>query len=65
MSVQGKYCNWAKAANFESKLPGDIKKCKVATEKVTQTLDRDLREKKLMEWIIPYTDKVFCQAAVE
>ena len=49
MSGQGKYRNWAKAANFESKLPGDIKKCKVATEKVTQTLDRDLREKKLME----------------
>jgi hypothetical protein len=25
-SVQGKYRNWAKGANFMSKLPGDIKK---------------------------------------
>ena len=65
MSIQGKYRNWAKGANFESKLPGDVKKRKVAAEEVTRTLDHDLREKKLTERILPYTDKAFRQAAIE
>ena len=30
-----------------------------------RTLDRDLREKKFSEQVIPYSDKVFCRAAVE
>jgi hypothetical protein len=65
ISVQGKYRNWAKGANFESKLPGDVRKRKAAAEEVTRTLDRDLREKKLTERVLPYTDKLFRQAATE
>jgi hypothetical protein len=64
-SVQGKYCNWAKGANFVSKLPGDIKKQKAAVEEATRTLDCDLREKKLSERVIPYSDKLFHRAAIE
>ena len=52
-------------AKFESKLPGDIKKRKEATEKAERTLDRDLKEKKLTERVLPYTDKLFRQAAIE
>lgn len=63
--VQGKYRNWAKGANFLSKLPGDIKKRKAAAEEVTRTLDHDLREKKLSERVIPYSDKLFRRAAIE
>jgi hypothetical protein len=48
-----------------SKLPGDIKKQKAAMEEATYTLDHDLREKKLSERVIPYSDKLFCQIAVE
>ena len=48
-----------------SKLPGDIKKRKEAAEEVTRTLDRDLREKKTSERVVPYTDKLFRQAAIE
>jgi len=50
---------------FESRLPGDIKKQKAAEEQVTRTLDRDLREKKPSEHVVKYTDKLFCQAAIE
>lgn len=32
---------------------------------MTRTLDRDLREKKLKERVVPYTDKAFRQAAIE
>jgi hypothetical protein len=46
-------------------LPGDIKKRKAMTEHATRTLDRDLKEKKLKERVIPYTDKAFSQAAIE
>lgn len=65
MSHVGKYHNWAKGANFVSKLPGDIKKQKAAVEEATRTLDRDLREKKLSEQVIPYSDKLFHRAAIE
>jgi hypothetical protein len=50
---------------YESKLPGDIKKRKVAAELVTRTLDHDLQEKKLTERVVPYTNKTFHQAAIE
>ncbi|KAF8227910.1 hypothetical protein L208DRAFT_1130710, partial [Tricholoma matsutake] len=65
VSHVGKYHNWAKGANFVSKLPGDIKKQKAAVEEATRTLDRDLREKKLSEQVIPYSDKLFRRAAIE
>jgi hypothetical protein len=63
-SVQGKYHNWAKGANFVSKLPGDIKKQKAAVEEATCMLDHDLREK-LSERVIPYSDKLFRRAVIE
>jgi hypothetical protein len=50
---------------YESKLPGDIKKRKAAAELVTRTLDRDLREKKVIERVVPYSDKTFRRAAIE
>lgn len=34
-------------------------------EKATRTLDRDLREKKLNERVVKYTEKVFRKAAIE
>ncbi|KAF8240759.1 hypothetical protein L208DRAFT_1073951, partial [Tricholoma matsutake] len=61
----GKYRKWAQDANYESRLPGDIKKRKAVAEHATQTLDCDLREKKFKERVVPYTNKIFCQAAIE
>ena len=62
---QGKYRKWAEDANYESRLPGDIKKRKAAVEHATRTLDRDLKEKKLKERVVPYSDKMFNRAAIE
>lgn len=67
---QGKYRKWAKAAGFQSKLPGDVKKRKAAAELQTRTLDRYLgEEKKTAEPVERYTDKDFdkdfLQAAIE
>jgi hypothetical protein len=64
-SVQGKYRNWAKTANFVSKLPGDVKKRKAAAEDATRTLDGDLVEKKLSDRVVHYSHKLFRQVAVE
>lgn len=64
-SLQRKYRKWAQKSNFESKLPGDVQKRKAAAEIVTRTLDRDLREKKVTERVVPYSDKSFHQAAIE
>jgi hypothetical protein len=63
--LKGIYRKWAQGAKYESKLPGDIKKRKAATELVTRTLDRDLREKKVKERVIPYSDTIFLQDALE
>jgi uncharacterized protein with PIN domain len=63
--MQGKYRKWAQNNKFESKLPGDIQKRKAAAEVVMRTLDCDLREKKVMERVILYSDKSFHQAAIE
>jgi hypothetical protein len=61
------YCHWAKSASFTSKLPGDIKKCKSATEEAVCTLDHNLKEKKIAdsEQVVPYLDKALHQAATE
>jgi hypothetical protein len=48
-----------------SKLLKDFKKRKEAMEEVDCTLDCNLQEKKLLEWVVPYSDKLFHQAAVE
>jgi hypothetical protein len=50
---------------FESKLPGDVADQKEAIQKSQQTIDSHLREKKLSEQVIPYSDKLFKQAAIE
>jgi hypothetical protein len=59
------YRKWAKNEKFESKLPGDIKKRKAAAEQVVRTLDQDLREKKIKDRVLPYSDKLFRQTAIE
>jgi hypothetical protein len=46
-------------------LPGDVWSWKEAAEEVTRTLDHDLVEKKMTERIVPYSDKLFRQAAIE
>ncbi|KAG6863597.1 hypothetical protein C0993_010921, partial [Termitomyces sp. T159_Od127] len=53
----GKYQKWAKENKFKSKLPDDVKKWKVDAEHVIQTLDNDLKEKKLKECAVKYTHK--------
>jgi hypothetical protein len=51
--------------NFESKLPGDVLKCKAVVEQVIRALDHDLREKKPLEQIVKYSDNTFYQAVIE
>jgi hypothetical protein len=59
-----RYHRWAKEANFESKLPGDVRKRKDALAEIGRTLDGDLREN-VKEIIIPYSVKLFRRKAVE
>jgi len=56
---------WAKGANFESKLPGDITACKKKAEQAQQTLDANLVEKKLAKRLVPYSDQLFKKAAIQ
>jgi len=63
--LQGWYHKWAKSVKYESKLPGDVKKRKAAMELVTRTLDQDLKEKKIAEQAVPYSDNAFRRAAIE
>lgn len=66
MSVQSTYHEWAAKNNFLSMLPQDAKdrKMKADTEKQTR-LDPHLQEKKKKVPIIPYTDAIFREAAIE
>ncbi|KAI0245258.1 hypothetical protein BJV78DRAFT_1080729, partial [Lactifluus subvellereus] len=61
----GRYRKWAESVKYKSKLPGDVKKRKAAAEAATRTLDRDLKEMKTSERVIPYTDNAFREAAIE
>jgi hypothetical protein len=63
--LQGKYRKWAKGANFESKLPGDIAACKKKAEQAQRTLDADLVEKKLSKRVLLYSDQLFKTAAIQ
>lgn len=63
--LQGWYHKWAKSVKYESKLLGNVKKHKAAMELVTWTLDQDLKEKKIAEQAVPYSDSTFYQAAIE
>ncbi|KAJ6527510.1 hypothetical protein B0H19DRAFT_1334850 [Mycena capillaripes] len=62
-----KYHQWAKKNDFISALPGDKKNAAAAAEKFPSqpTLDERLREKPAKEVIIPYSDALFREAAIE
>jgi hypothetical protein len=61
-----KYRIWAKSADFESKLPEDIKQRKIAATAATQRiLDRHLSEQNVTERLVPYSNKLFRQTAIE
>jgi hypothetical protein len=62
--LQGKYRTWAKGANFESKLPGDVTARKKKAEQAQQTLDANLVEKKLSKRVVPYSNQLFKKAAI-
>ncbi|KAG6894087.1 hypothetical protein C0992_007561, partial [Termitomyces sp. T32_za158] len=55
----------AQENKFESKLPSDIKKYKANAKHVIQTLNGDLKEKKIKERVVKYTHKEFRRAAIE
>ena len=38
---------------------------KAAADAAIRTLDRDLKEKKPSERVVPFTDNVFCKVAIE
>jgi hypothetical protein len=42
-----------------------VKNRKAAAEEVTRTLDQDLKEKKVLERVVRFSNKVFRQAAIE
>jgi hypothetical protein len=59
----GKYRKWAKENSFESMLPGDVKARK---DNATQrSINAHLIERKLAERVVPYSDRLFKQAAIE
>jgi hypothetical protein len=63
----GRYHKWAKSANFESRLPSDVKDRKVAAtaSAQSQTLEQHLSEQTVTERVVPYSDSLFRQAAIE
>jgi len=63
--LQGKYRMWAKSANFEYKLPGDVAARKKEAEQAQRTLDASLVEKKLAKKVVPYSDRLFKTAAIQ
>jgi len=56
--LQGKYRMWAKSANFESKLPGDVTARKKKAEQAQRTLNASLVEKKLTKKVVPFRSAV-------
>jgi hypothetical protein len=62
---QGVYRKWCGSVNFESMLPGDVQAWKMKAAKENQTLNKHLKEKQLSECVVPYSDKIFRQAAIE
>ncbi|PSR75311.1 hypothetical protein PHLCEN_2v9174 [Hermanssonia centrifuga] len=64
----GVYRKWAADNNFESKLPGDVKKRKEANAKIKlqqQQLDAHLKEMPKKERVIAYSELAFKRAAIE
>ncbi|KAG1796005.1 uncharacterized protein HD556DRAFT_1234915, partial [Suillus plorans] len=58
----GKYRKWANQHSFESMLPGDVKARK--ENAAQQRINAHLTEHKA-ERVVPYSDKLFRQAAIE
>ena len=66
--LQDEYLKWADANKFVSMLPKDTKRRKLeaaASANSQSRLDVHLREQKLEERIIPYSDSLFQEAAIE
>jgi hypothetical protein len=67
----GAYRSWCTLENFESMLPVDAKKRRLAEDQATQAasahqtqLDNHLRPIEAQKREVPYTDEVFRQAAI-
>ncbi|KAG1823906.1 uncharacterized protein BJ212DRAFT_1261854, partial [Suillus subaureus] len=62
------YQQWCKTNNFKSMLPQDVKECKMAAAVVNMqqtSLNGHLQEIPPNKVVIPYTDSLFCEAAIE
>ncbi|KAG1720187.1 uncharacterized protein EDB91DRAFT_1257104 [Suillus paluster] len=62
------YCKWCKANKFESMLPPDVKERKNAAAVVNAqqgSLDPHLHKVQPCEHVLPYSDKLFREAAIE
>jgi hypothetical protein len=65
---QKPYHKWAKKNQFTSKLPNDVRERKKATKEKTAsqlTLDPYLWDCPVKEKVIPWTDTLFQEAAIE
>ncbi|KIJ07910.1 hypothetical protein PAXINDRAFT_89641 [Paxillus involutus ATCC 200175] len=65
---QHAYHKWCKDNNLELKLPDDVKAHKTASAAANMrqgTLDKHVQEIEPEAHILPYTDKLFCEAAVK
>ena len=66
--IQGIYDTWCEKNDFKSKLPKAVKKVEVEAAEATLKqgqLDGHLQEVPHKEWIVPYTDALFCEAAIQ
>ncbi|KIK94974.1 hypothetical protein PAXRUDRAFT_67625, partial [Paxillus rubicundulus Ve08.2h10] len=62
------YHKWCKDNNFKYKLPDDVKACKTAATAANMRqgiLNEHVQEIEPGEYVLPYMDKLFCEAAVE
>ncbi|KAF8232809.1 hypothetical protein L208DRAFT_1211627, partial [Tricholoma matsutake] len=62
------YQTWAEKNKFPSMLLRDAQKCcrdVQAANEAQSCLDSHLREKPQKERIVPYTNEIFCEAAIE
>ena len=65
---QDVYRKWAQENDFQSRLPGDVKKRKAALESVKQeqaSLDAHLKELPKKERVYAYSELAFKRAAIE
>ncbi|KAF5347372.1 hypothetical protein D9758_011302 [Tetrapyrgos nigripes] len=61
----GKYRNWAKANGFVSMLPIDTQARRKEMEESQSTLDRHVQPLLPKETVVPYSDELFLEAAIE